>query len=75
MARIGVPDLYVRGNHGSLAPQAAVDRFPNAVVLDRSTVVEVAGLRWRARATRCSRRTARSTLSARVAGPAAPAGG
>ncbi|MDP9434957.1 MAG: metallophosphoesterase [Actinomycetota bacterium] len=46
IGRLGVPYLYVRGNHDSFLTQAAVDRFPNAVVLDRSTVVEVAGLRW-----------------------------
>jgi predicted phosphodiesterase len=46
IGRLGVPYLFVRGNHDSHLTQAAVDRFPNAVVLDRATVVEVAGLRW-----------------------------
>ncbi len=46
MATMGVPYLWVRGNHDSLVTQAAVAAQPNAVVLDRGTAVEVAGLRF-----------------------------
>jgi predicted MPP superfamily phosphohydrolase len=42
---VGVPYVYVRGNHDSVAIEAAVRRQPNAVVLS-GKVVEVAGLRW-----------------------------
>lgn len=36
IGRLGVPYLYVRGNHDSFATQAAVAAQPNAVVLDDS---------------------------------------
>lgn len=42
---LGVPYIYVRGNHDSRLIQAAVTRQPNATVLDGPQVVEVAGLR------------------------------
>ena len=41
---IGVPYIYVRGNHDSITTEAAVARQPNAVVLD-DRVTEVDGLR------------------------------
>jgi predicted phosphodiesterase len=44
IAALGVPYVYVRGNHDSASTQAAVGRQPNAVVLDNG-VAEVAGLR------------------------------
>jgi predicted MPP superfamily phosphohydrolase len=43
---VGVPYVYVRGNHDSAAIQAAVAAQPNAVVLDGPEVVEVAGIRF-----------------------------
>jgi predicted phosphodiesterase len=46
IATLGVPYVYVRGNHDSLATQEAVARLPNAVVLDGPEVVEVARLRF-----------------------------
>ena len=42
---LGVPYVYVRGNHDSRLTQAAIARQPGAVVLDGSQVMEVAGLR------------------------------
>ena len=45
IGRVGVPYVFVRGNHDSPATQAAVARQPGAVVLDGPAVVEVAGLR------------------------------
>lgn len=43
---LGVPYVFVRGNHDSLVTQAAVAAQPNAVVLDGAEIVEVAGLRF-----------------------------
>jgi predicted MPP superfamily phosphohydrolase len=43
IGKLGVPYVFVRGNHDSRSTQAAVARQPNAVVLDRD-VAEVAGL-------------------------------
>jgi predicted phosphodiesterase len=43
---LGVPYVYVRGNHDSAATQAAVAALPNAVVLDGPEVVEVEGVRF-----------------------------
>jgi predicted phosphodiesterase len=43
---LGVPYVWVRGNHDSAATQAAVAAQPNAVVLDGPDVVTVAGLRF-----------------------------
>lgn len=43
--QLGVPYVYVRGNHDSLSTQRAVAAQPGAVVLDRSTA-QVAGLRF-----------------------------
>lgn len=43
IAGLGVPYLFVRGNHDSNATAAAVDALPNATVLDGMRV-EVAGL-------------------------------
>jgi predicted phosphodiesterase len=37
IATVGVPYIYVRGNHDSVAIQAAVAREKNAIVLDDST--------------------------------------
>ncbi|MDQ3503348.1 MAG: metallophosphoesterase, partial [Actinomycetota bacterium] len=45
IGRLGVPYVYLRGNHDSRLTQAAVGRQPNAVILDGPQVVEVAGLR------------------------------
>jgi predicted phosphodiesterase len=42
---LGVPYVYVRGNHDSAETEAAVRAQPNAVVLDGAPV-EVAGLRF-----------------------------
>jgi predicted phosphodiesterase len=42
---LGVPYVYVRGNHDSQSTQRAVGALPNGVVLDGPEVVEVAGLR------------------------------
>jgi predicted phosphodiesterase len=44
IAALGVPYVFVRGNHDSLATQQAVAAQPNTVVLD-GDVAEVAGLR------------------------------
>ncbi|GIM74821.1 metallophosphoesterase family protein [Actinoplanes auranticolor] len=38
IGQLGVPYVYVRGNHDSLAIQAAVARQKNAIVLDDTTV-------------------------------------
>lgn len=46
IATLGVPYLWVRGNHDSAVTQAGVASQPNAVVLDRARPVEVAGLRF-----------------------------
>ncbi|HEV7205182.1 MAG TPA: metallophosphoesterase [Jatrophihabitans sp.] len=44
---LGVPYVYVKGNHDSTGIAAAVGRQPNAVVLDSAeTAVDVAGLRF-----------------------------
>jgi Icc-related predicted phosphoesterase len=43
---LGVPYVWVRGNHDSAAVQTAVAAQPNAVVLDDGAVAEVAGLRF-----------------------------
>ncbi|MBW3556218.1 MAG: metallophosphoesterase family protein, partial [Actinobacteria bacterium] len=45
IATLGVPYIYVRGNHDSAATAAAVAAQPNAVVLD-GEVREVVGLRF-----------------------------
>ena len=45
IATLGVPYVWVRGNHDSAITQAAVASQPNAVVLDGETV-EVGGLRF-----------------------------
>src|SRR5829696_592275 len=45
IATLGVPYVWVRGNHDSSITQAAVAAQPNAVVLDGATA-EVAGLRF-----------------------------
>lgn len=44
IGRLGVPYVYVRGNHDSAATQAAIRGQDNAIVLDNG-VAEVAGLR------------------------------
>ncbi len=44
IATLGVPYVFVRGNHDSVGTERAVAAQPNAVVLDH-TVQEVAGLR------------------------------
>jgi predicted phosphodiesterase len=46
IATLGVPYVWVRGNHDSLITQAEVAAQPNAVVLDRAQPVEVGGLRF-----------------------------
>ena len=46
ISTIGVPYVYVRGNHDSVATQEAVAAQDGAVVLDGPEVVEVAGLRF-----------------------------
>jgi predicted phosphodiesterase len=45
IATLGVPYVWMRGNHDSAITQAAVASQPNAVVLDGETV-EVGGLRF-----------------------------
>jgi predicted phosphodiesterase len=45
IAEVGVPYVWVRGNHDSAATQLAVAGQPNAVVLDRDPVT-VVGLRF-----------------------------
>jgi predicted phosphodiesterase len=46
IATLGVPYVWVRGNHDSLITQAEVAAQPNAIVLDRAQPVQVAGLRF-----------------------------
>lgn len=46
IADLKLPYVWVRGNHDSLTIQEAVDAQPNAVVLDRGAVADVAGLRF-----------------------------
>ncbi|MEO7982263.1 MAG: metallophosphoesterase, partial [Sporichthyaceae bacterium] len=46
IATLGVPYVWVRGNHDSLITQAEVAAQPNAVVLDKAQPVEVGGLRF-----------------------------
>jgi predicted phosphodiesterase len=43
---LGVPYVWIRGNHDSAAVQAAVAAQPNAVVLDDGSTAEVAGLQF-----------------------------
>jgi predicted phosphodiesterase len=43
---LGVPYVWIRGNHDSAAVQAAVRAQPNAIVLDDGSTAEVAGLRF-----------------------------
>ncbi len=45
IGKVGVPYVWVRGNHDSRLVQDAVKRQGNAVVLDSPQVVQVAGLR------------------------------
>ena len=45
IASLGVPYVFVRGNHDSVATEASVAAQPNAVVLD-DRMVSVAGLRF-----------------------------
>ncbi|MGH3344803.1 MAG: metallophosphoesterase family protein [Carbonactinosporaceae bacterium] len=42
---LGVPYVFVRGNHDSIGTQKAVARQPNAIVLDGGKTVTVEGLR------------------------------
>ncbi len=44
IGKVGVPYIYIRGNHDSLATQAAVAAQPNAIVLDNATTT-VEGIR------------------------------
>jgi predicted phosphodiesterase len=46
IATLGVPYVWVRGNHDSAITQAAVASQPNAIVLDNAKPVEVGGLRF-----------------------------
>ena len=46
IATLGVPYVWVRGNHDSAVTQAEVAAQPNAVVLDGTDPVEVGGLRF-----------------------------
>jgi predicted MPP superfamily phosphohydrolase len=46
IATLGVPYVYVRGNHDSEATQRAIAALPKTVVLDSTEVVEVAGVRF-----------------------------
>jgi hypothetical protein len=57
ISSLGVPYVYVRGNHDSRATQAAVAAQEGAVVLDGPEVVEVAGVRFLGSATPGSPRT------------------
>lgn len=41
---LGVPFVYVRGNHDSLHTQSVIARFPNAVVLDEGSLRTVKGI-------------------------------
>src|SRR3954447_21163200 len=45
IATMGVPYVWVRGNHDSLITQAQVEAQPNAIVLDDGSTAEVGGLR------------------------------
>ena len=45
IGRLGVPYVWIRGNHDSGLVQTAVDAQPGTTVLDGPEVVEVAGLR------------------------------
>ncbi len=45
VGRLGVPYVWVRGNHDGRLIQAAMERQPNATVLDSGQVVQVAGVR------------------------------
>ena len=45
IALLGVPYVYVRGNHDSLLIQSAIARQPNALVVDGPEVVEAGGVR------------------------------
>ncbi|HKE72437.1 MAG TPA: metallophosphoesterase [Acidimicrobiales bacterium] len=45
IGKLGVPYVYVRGNHDSRVTQAAVDRQPRTIVLD-GRAATVAGLRF-----------------------------
>ncbi|MGH3327518.1 MAG: metallophosphoesterase family protein [Streptomycetales bacterium] len=42
---LGVPYVFVRGNHDSIGTQKAVGRQPNAVVVDGGEIITVEGLR------------------------------
>ena len=44
VGRLGIPYLYVRGNHDSGSTAALIAAQPNATVLDASTAATVAGL-------------------------------
>lgn len=44
-AGMGVPYVWIRGNHDSMQTQAYVESLPGVTVLDGPEVVEVAGLR------------------------------
>ncbi|MFP5372926.1 MAG: metallophosphoesterase, partial [Actinomycetes bacterium] len=44
VGQLGVPYVYVRGNHDSGTTAALIDEQPNAVVLDASTTTTVGGL-------------------------------
>ncbi len=46
VADLGVPYLWVRGNHDSATTQRYMATLPNVTVLDGPEVVEVAGLGW-----------------------------
>ncbi|MFB9376034.1 metallophosphoesterase [Kineococcus gynurae] len=46
ISELGVPYVFVRGNHDSRQTEAAVAAEPNAVVLDQGRTAEVAGLRF-----------------------------
>jgi predicted phosphodiesterase len=46
IATLGVPYVWVRGNHDSAVTEAEVASMPNAVVLDDSKPVDVGGLRF-----------------------------
>ncbi len=45
VGRLGVPYVWVRGNHDSRATQAYLSRLPGVTVLDDGAITEVAGLR------------------------------
>lgn len=46
ISQLGVPYVYVRGNHDSLVTQRYLARLGNVHVLDNGAVEQVAGLRW-----------------------------